>query len=64
MRIEIDVNPTDLSKVIIDLKFKKCNSAFLLQQIVEKVKNEIEINTDEIEQLQTIINENNSKGEA
>lgn len=64
MRIEIDVTPTDLSKIIIDLKFKKCNSAFLLQQIIEKVKNEIEINTDELEQLQIIINESNEKGES
>ena len=57
MKIEIDLTPSDLSKIIIDLKFKRVCSTFLLQQIVEKVRNEIEINTDEIEQLQTIINE-------
>lgn len=57
MKIEIDVTPSDLAKIIVDLKFKNCNSSFVLEQIVEKIKSEIEIKTDEIEQLQIIVNE-------
>ena len=57
MKIEINITPDDLAKIIVDMKFNRLKSKNVLEQIINTVQSDIEINFEELQQLQIISDE-------
>ena len=55
MIVEVDITPNDLEALIVDTRFKDIKSKRLMESIIDKVKNTIDIQMEEIEQMQTLI---------
>lgn len=55
MIVEVDITPNDLAALIVDTRFKDIKSKRLMESIIDKVKNTIDIQMEEIEQMQTLI---------
>ena len=60
MHITIEIKPDDVANIITDLKFKKCFSKNLLDSILKIVKKEYEIQLEELDIIQTVLNESGS----
>ena len=63
MKIELNVTPDDLAKIIVDMKYNRLKCKSVLEQIVSTVKSDIEIKMEELEQMQIISDEASASGE-
>ena len=63
MRIEINITPDDLANIIVDMKFKRPNCIKVLENILDKVRTDIEVNYEELNQLQILSDEAFASGE-
>lgn len=57
MKIELNVTPDDLAKIIVDIKYTHLKCKSVLEQIVSTVQSDIEIKLEELEQMQIISDE-------
>ena len=57
MKIEINITPDDLAKIIVDMKFNHLKCRNVLEQIVTTVHSDIEIKMEELDQMQIISDE-------
>ena len=60
MKIEINITPDDLAKIIVDMKFNRLKCKNVLEQIVNTVSSDVETNMEELNQLQIISDEANA----
>ena len=63
MRIEINITPDDLANIIVDMKLKRPNCIKVLENILDKVRTDIEVNYEELNQLQILSDEASASGE-
>lgn len=61
MQITIDVTPDDLANIIVDNSLNKLHSRNLLMSIIDKARKQVEIQTDEIEQIEYLLSEYGTK---
>lgn len=57
MKIEINITPDDLAKIIVDMKFNRLKCKNVLEQIINNVSTNIDVQFDELNQLQVISEE-------
>lgn len=57
MKIELNITPDDLAKIIVDMKFNRLKCKNVLEQIINTVQSDIEVNFEELQQLQIISDE-------
>ena len=57
MKIEINITPDDLAKIIVDMKFNRPKCKNVLEQIINNVSTNIDVQFDELNQLQIISEE-------
>ena len=57
MKIEINITPDDLAKIIVDMKFNRLKCKNVLEQIINNVSTNIDVQFDELNQLQIISEE-------
>ena len=61
MQITIDVTPDDLANIIVENSLNKLHSRNLLMSIIDKARKQVEIQTDEIEQIEYLLSEYGTK---
>ncbi len=57
MKIELNVTPDDLAKIIVDIKYNRLKCKSVLEQIIKTVQSDIEVKMEELEQMQIISDE-------
>ncbi len=63
MKIEINITPDDLASIIVDMKFGRPKCKKVLENILEKVRTDIETNIEELDQLQILSDEAYAPGD-